>query len=224
MCVVCICIYNMDYEVVSETIVFFRFLRWSSIWNVRLSGNHPAFCCLRSFAIYLHDTMCWRWFSDEICSYVRKHGLVFFAIFFAGFCIPDMVIWWFFQVKRLLRRGGHGDHDLKSAPTETDSWLSQRAGSVARGSAQWSCRHTSCTWQRRRERPACSVWCFDASIHADIVAFSSQSVHPMLISYISWCVLMVLRWFLLVLYLVGGFNPSEKILVSWDYYSQYVEK
>ena len=23
--------------------------------------------------------------------------------------------------------------------------------------------------------------------------------------------------------LVGGFNPSEKILVSWDYYSQYIE-
>jgi len=25
-------------------------------------------------------------------------------------------------------------------------------------------------------------------------------------------------------YLVGGFNPSEKILVSWDYPSQYMEK
>ena len=24
--------------------------------------------------------------------------------------------------------------------------------------------------------------------------------------------------------LVGSFNPSEKILVSWDYYSQYMEK
>ena len=24
--------------------------------------------------------------------------------------------------------------------------------------------------------------------------------------------------------LVGGFNPSEKILVSWDDYSQYMEK
>ena len=24
--------------------------------------------------------------------------------------------------------------------------------------------------------------------------------------------------------LVGGFNPSEKILVSWDYYSQHMEK
>jgi hypothetical protein len=24
--------------------------------------------------------------------------------------------------------------------------------------------------------------------------------------------------------LVGGFNPSEKILVNWDYYSQHMEK
>ena len=24
--------------------------------------------------------------------------------------------------------------------------------------------------------------------------------------------------------LVGGFNPSEKILVSWDDYSQYMQK
>jgi hypothetical protein len=24
--------------------------------------------------------------------------------------------------------------------------------------------------------------------------------------------------------LVGGFNPSEKTLVSWNYYSQYMEK
>jgi hypothetical protein len=24
--------------------------------------------------------------------------------------------------------------------------------------------------------------------------------------------------------MVGGFNPSEKILISWDYHSQYMEK
>ena len=24
--------------------------------------------------------------------------------------------------------------------------------------------------------------------------------------------------------LLGGFNPSEKILVGWGYYSQYMEK
>jgi hypothetical protein len=28
----------------------------------------------------------------------------------------------------------------------------------------------------------------------------------------------------LLYYLVGGFNPSEKILVNWDYYSQHMEK
>jgi hypothetical protein len=27
-----------------------------------------------------------------------------------------------------------------------------------------------------------------------------------------------------LIYLVGGFNPSEKNLVSWDDYSQYIEK
>ena len=26
------------------------------------------------------------------------------------------------------------------------------------------------------------------------------------------------------LYLVSGFNPSENMKVSWDYYSQYMEK
>ena len=26
------------------------------------------------------------------------------------------------------------------------------------------------------------------------------------------------------IYMVGGFNPSEKILVSWGYYSQYMGK
>jgi hypothetical protein len=30
--------------------------------------------------------------------------------------------------------------------------------------------------------------------------------------------------FLMKNYLVGGFNPSEKILVSWEYSSQYMEK
>jgi hypothetical protein len=32
-------------------------------------------------------------------------------------------------------------------------------------------------------------------------------------------------WFIICqTHLVGGFNPSEKILVSWDYCSQYMEK
>ena len=95
------------------------------VFNMKCAtlGKPSCFFLLKILRPFIYMIPCVEdgfWMKSVVMS--ENMVLFFLPFFFAGFCIPDMVIWWFFQVKKLLRRGGHGDNDLKSAaPTETDS-------------------------------------------------------------------------------------------------------